>query len=241
MGQSLEKTLNRMNETTTESGCGAERQIKSRERVSRHGEVFTNPREVNAMLDLVGHETERPDSRFLEPACGNGNFLVAILERKLAVVTARHHLRSEYELNTIIAVSSLYGIELLEDNVEECRERLYDIVRRHHGARYEAGDECDFLRSVRYVIRRNIVCGDALTMMSPDGRRPVSFAEWSCIGDGKIKRRDFTLDMLLKNQPMEEPNLFSDLGDEAFIPTPFREFPPTHYLIIYTQDDTEEL
>ena len=229
-----------MSQTTTDSSGGGERQIKSRERVAKHGEVFTNPREVNAMLDLVRPETERPESRFLEPACGNGNFLVAILERKLAVVGARHRLRSDFELYALISVSSLYGIELLMDNVEECRERLYDVFRSHYAERYEADDESDFLRSVRHVIHHNIVCGDALTLMSPDGSRPVAFAEWSCIGDSKIKRRDFTLDMLLKNQPIEEPNLFSDLGEEAFIPMPFREFPPIHYLKLHTQDDTEQ-
>ena len=63
-----------------------EKQVKSKQRVADHGEVFTAEREVNAMLDLVKQETERIDSRFLEPACGDGNFLSEILRRKLAVV-----------------------------------------------------------------------------------------------------------------------------------------------------------
>lgn len=70
-------------------------QVKSRERVQQHGEVFTNEREVNAMLDLVKHETERIDSRFLEPACGDGNFLAEILRRKLRVWSHGRHTRQE--------------------------------------------------------------------------------------------------------------------------------------------------
>jgi len=103
-------------------------QIKSKDRVAAHGEVFTNPREVNAMLDLVKAETERIDSRFLEPACGDGNFLIEILRRKLAVcearVKAKQYTQLQYEHDAIWAISSIYGIELLADNATSCRERL---------------------------------------------------------------------------------------------------------------------
>ena len=102
------------------------KQVKSRERVQQHGEVFTNEREVNAMLDLVKHETERIDSRFLEPACGDGNFLAEILRRKLQVcrkfVEQGKNTQLEYEKNAVLAVSSIYGIELLTDNAMACRE-----------------------------------------------------------------------------------------------------------------------
>ena len=109
----------------------AERQIKSRERVAERGEVFTAEREVNAMLDLVKQETERIDSRFLEPACGTGNFLVEILRRKLEVVRRQYQKQlGELELQTTIALSSVYGIDIMKDNVEECCQRLLDIVYR---------------------------------------------------------------------------------------------------------------
>ncbi len=217
----------------------APRRIKSKERVSTYGEVFTADREVNAMLDLVKQETERIDSRFLEPACGNGNFLAKILERKLAVVRRRHAAsRPDYELYALIAAASLYGIELLEDNVAECRERLYTLFRDTYLPLFPTTDPAgDYLRSIRYVFRRNILWGDALTLRTPDGHEAITFSEWTAVnGSGLIKRRDFELDMLLKNQPMAGPNLFSDLGDEAFIPTPKAEYPLIHYLKIHTQD-----
>lgn len=218
--------------------------IKSKERVSTYGEVFTADREVNAMLDLVKQETERIDSRFLEPACGNGNFLAKILERKLVVVRQRHAAsRPDYELYALIAAASLYGIEILEDNVTECRTRLSDIFRDAYLALFPKADpEGDYLRSIAYVFRRNILWGDALTLRTPDGREAITFSEWTAVnGSGLIKRRDFELDMLLKNQPMAGPNLFSDLGDEAFIPTPKAEYPLIHYLKIHTYADSNPL
>ncbi len=208
------------------------RQIKSRERVSTHGEVFTADREVNAMLDLVKQEAERIDSRFLEPACGNGNFLAKILERKLAVVTRLYSTNQNfYELNALIALSSIYGIDIQMDNVKECRERLYRIFLTNYKQYFKTSTSEIYLLSINYILSKNILWGDALTLCTPDGEAPIVFAEWSAVGNN-IVRRDFTLDMLLKNQPMAEPNLFSDLGDKAFIPTPFREFPLTHYLKI---------
>jgi hypothetical protein len=210
---------------------GTRRQIKSKERVANHGEVFTAEREVNAMLDLVRQETERVDSRFLEPACGTGNFLVKILERKLAVVRRRFNsCRTEYELNALIAAGSIYGIELLPDNATECRERLLKIFTDEYRSLYPTDEQSErYVNVIRFIFERNIIVGDALTLMTPDGSRPIVFSEWAAIGKD-IKRRDFTLDMLLKNQPMEGNNLFSDLGDEAFIPEPIEEFNKVNYL-----------
>lgn len=207
-------------------------QIKSKQRVAEHGEVFTAEREVNAMLDLVKQETERIDSRFLEPACGNGNFLVEILRRKLTLV------HDDVEL--VRVVCSIYGIDILQDNVEECRERLLNIIRNFKHDKLEG----DLLATIRFVLQRNLVWGDALTLCEPvpsptlpnEGEpHPIIFSEWGFIGE-KVKRRDYTLDMLLRSQPMQEPNLFSDLGDEAFIPTPCAEYKPIHYLKLHTQD-----
>lgn len=207
--------------------------IKSRERVSQHGEVFTAEREVNAMLDLVKSETERIESRFLEPACGNGNFLAEILRRKLSVLSSRYsRSRIDYEFNAIIAIGSIYGIEIQMDNVEECRERLFAIFSEEYLRLFKKSASSDFLQSIKFVINTNILWGDALTLKTPDGSNPITFAEWSAVSTGNIKRRDYTLDNLLQNQPIDEPNLFSDLGDEAFIPTPIRDYPIAHYLKI---------
>ncbi len=209
-------------------------QIKSRERVSAHGEVFTADREVDAMLDLVKQETERIESRFLEPACGNGNFLAKILERKLLVVRGWYaKSRADYELYALIAVSSIYGVDIQLDNVEECRDRLFDIFANEYTSLFKNSTTEEYLKSIRHILGKNILWGDALTLKTPDDTKPIIFSEWSAMG-GKIKRRDFTLDNLLKNQSMAEPNLFSDLGDEAFIPTPIREYPLTHYLKLHS-------
>ena len=213
------------------------KQIKSRERVSTHGEVFTADREVNAMLNLVKQETERIESRFLEPACGNGNFLVKILERKLAVVRGRYAKQhTDYELYALIAVSSIYGVDIQLDNVEECRERLYNIFAKEYSSLFNNSTTEEYLQSIRFVFSKNIIWGDALTLNTPDGVNPIIFSEWSAMS-GKVKRRDFTLNTLLQNQPIAEPNLFSDLGDEAFIPTPIREYPLTHYLKLHSHEE----
>ena len=104
------------------------RQVKSRERVRERGEVFTAEREVKAMCDLVKNETERIDSTFLEPACGDGNFLIEILTRKLAVVVARYGKSADdLAFYSIRALMSLYGVDILKDNVEACRERLFGV------------------------------------------------------------------------------------------------------------------
>lgn len=213
-------------------------QIKTKQRVVDHGEVFTSEREVNAMLDLVDQETQRIDSRFLEPACGTGNFLIEVLRRKLEVVEGRYRKSQlEYERNAIIAVGSLYGVDLLEDNVVDCRARLFDCFDEKYSALFksECRDECR--QSIAYVLRRNIIWGDALTMKRVDGSQDsIVFSDWSPVNGSMIKRRDYSLAHLLVYQPMDGPNLFSDLGDEAFIPKPVRDFPLTHYLRLPDHD-----
>lgn len=202
-------------------------QIKSKERVAERGEVFTAEREVNAMLDLVKQETERIDSRFLEPACGNGNFLVEIIRRKLLLV------HNDCEL--VQAVGSIYGIDIMQDNVEECRERLLGVIERNYHALSGA-----LLATVQFILRRNILWGDALTLCTPDEKKdPIIFSEWGFIGE-TVKRRDYTLDMLLRPRSFEGENLFSDLGDEVFVPEPCAEFKPIHYLKLYTQDAAQQ-
>ena len=204
------------------------RHIVSKQRVADHGEVFTSRREVNAMLDLVQQETARIDSRFLEPACGTGNFLAEILERKLRVVDGRYR-RSplEYERYALLAVASIYGIDLLEDNVAECRRRLLSIVEEHGGSFFNE----DFLRVIRFVLGRNIIHGDALSLQSVrDQPKPIVFSEWSLVNGGMVKRRDFEFHELLSFAGMKGQPLFSDLGEEVFFPEPVKEYPPIHYL-----------
>lgn len=206
-----------------------EKHVVSKKRVADHGEVYTQPREVNAMLDLVKQETERIDSRFLEPACGHGNFLAEILRRKLRVVEKRYG-RSpvEYERYTLLAVSSIYGIDILEDNVLQCRGRLFGMVDRQFESLFPRDQ---FLRTIRFVLERNVIWGDALSLMTVgENPKPIVFSEWSLVNGSMVKRRDFAFHALLMFAGSKEKPLFSDLGEEIYCPAPVKEYPLTHYL-----------
>ena len=191
--------------------------VKSRQRVADHGEVLTPAWMVEAMLDLVKAETERIDSRFLEPACGNGNFLVPILQRKLAAVELKYS-KSDFERRhfALYALMCIYGIELLADNIAECRANLLEIL-----ADYLHIEESDELyRAASYVLSQNLVHGDARKMRT-SGDKPITFAEWGYIGKGKFMRRDFRLHNLTQSAAFSaEDSLFAHLGkQELFTPT----------------------
>jgi hypothetical protein len=211
-------------------------QTKSKQRVADHGEVFTAEREVNAMLDLVKQETERIDSRFLEPACGDGNFLAEILRRKLAVVKSRYGKNAaDYERYAVIAVSSIYGVDILQDNVNDCRSRMFEIFDKEYTANCKKDANDDTREAVRHILTHNILCGDALTLKQANDE-PIIFAEWSAVNGNLIKRRDFRLDQMLEQHtPNLQFDLFGDVGvydtDESgdLVLAPIREYPPTHY------------
>lgn len=216
-----------------------EKNIISKNRVTDHGEVFTSDREVNAMLDLVKQETERIDSRFLEPACGTGNFLVEILKRKLTAVENRYSKSQlEYERYSILAISSIYGVDILNDNVKICRDRLLGIFTHYYLNNYKKEFKPECLKAAEFILSKNILWGNALSLKTPDEKaEPIVFAEWSAVNGSKIKRRDYTMSNLLESQPMEGLNLFSDLGDKAFIPAPVADYPLIHFLKL-GEDDT---
>jgi SAM-dependent methyltransferase len=215
-----------------------EKQVVSKQRVTDHGEVLTGKREVNAMLDLVKQETERIESRFLEPACGTGNFLTEILERKLRVVEARFgKSQLEYERNAVLAVSSIYGIDILEDNVQQCRHRLFGIFDLNYLRLFKNKTNDNCRESVRFILERNIIHGDALSLKTVgDSPQPIVFSEWSPVNGSMLKRRDFTFHGLLDHAAMKELPLFSDLGEDVFIPTPLKEYPLTHFLEVADAD-----
>jgi len=189
--------------------------IRSRDRVADHGEVFTPQWMVDDMLNLVRDESERIDSRFLEPACGSGNFLKPVLRRKLATVQSRYG-RSEFERKhyALFALMCVYGIELLEDNVAECRQNLQQIFDEYLDD--ESGSE--WSRAAAAVLRANIIQGDALTLQTPAGE-PITFPEWGYLGTGKYQRRDFRYDSLTQRSSIEG-SLFEMLEEhEVFVPT----------------------
>jgi len=211
-----------------------EKQVVSKKRVADHGEVYTGKREVNAMLDLVKQETERIDSRFLEPACGTGNFLTEILERKLRVVIKRYgKSQLEYERYAVLVVSSLYGIDILEDNVIECRKRLFEIFNQKYTSLFKKTAKVSVQKAVRFILEKNIIWGDALTLMTVGKNpEPIVFSEWSAVNGDMLKRRDFTFHGLLEHEAIKELPLFSDLGEDVFIPKPIKEYPLIHFLRI---------
>ena len=199
-------------------------QIKSKERVSERGEVFTAEREVNAMLDLVANECLRPDSRFLEPACGDGNFLSAILKRKLTELRRKYKKSPrDYEKQAIVAIGSLYGVDIMNDNVLACRERLFVIWDEEYTAHCK-GDASDEAReAARFIISRNVINGNALTLMCVDDEgkdtsAPIVFSEWTLISGTQMQRSDYTMsDLLTYNDNSVEDgmgNLFALTEDE---------------------------
>lgn len=195
--------------------------MKSKQRVADHGEVFTPAWMVEAMLDLVKAETERIDSRVLEPACGSGNFLIPVLRRKLAAVELKFG-KSDFEKRhyALFGLMCVYGIELLDDNVAECRENMLEILADYIGL----DEQDDLHRAAAYVLSQNIVHGDALTMRTSTSQ-PITFPEWGYLGKGKFQRRDFRYDTLTQMSSFGKDTLFANLGKHEIF-TPINSYPP---------------
>lgn len=196
--------------------------VKSKQRVVDHGEVFTPEWMVDAMLDLVKDETERIDSRFLEPACGSGNFIVKILKRKLAVVALKYG-RADFDRRhyALLSLMCIYGVELLADNIAECHANVLEVFSEYLGI----DDSDDFYRAASHVLQQNILQGDALTMRTTSGQ-PITFAEWGYLGKGKYQRRDFRFDVLTGSSAFSaEGSLFADLGKHEIF-APIKTHPP---------------
>lgn len=228
------------------------KQVKSKQRVTDHGEVFTAEREVKAMCDLVGDECLRIDSRFLEPACGDGNFLVEILSRKLAVVKNKYRKSIyDYERNAILALTSIYGVDILSDNAEICRNRLFELWNKEYTLNCKKESSDEVRGAAKKILQANIVCGNALSLMCVDENQedtdiPIIFAEWTFpFNDYRVKRRDFRLDVLLKENKDDSnyDGQFSLFGEDAMghdnwmidpitnelVPKPVAEYPLIHY------------
>ena len=215
----------------SQGGLAHDAQIKSKHRVANHGEVFTHEREVNGMLDLVKNETERLDSRFLEPACGTGNFLVEILYRKL-VVLKRKYAKSqpEYEKYGVIVLSSLYGIDLLKDNVEECRARLLSIFEKEYTAIFKRNINPKYVGVLRFILDKNIVCGDALTMKELNGK-PLILSEWSMPhNDSQIKRKEYSFKDIFSPTLLWNYTVDSDTGERIILPNVLKDYPLVNFM-----------
>ena len=227
-------------------------QVKSKERVADHGEVFSADREVQAMCDLVKQETERIDSRFLEPACGDGNFLAEILKRKLAIVKKKYR-RSAYdwERYSLLALGSMYGVDILLDNCVACRERLFQIWEKEYKAVCKKECNDDTRAAARFILDRNIVCGNALTLLCVDANcqdttEPIVFSEWTFpFNDARMQRKDYTFAELLaaedkpkkKKKDCEQQTLFDVESEEPDEEGKFLQQYIAHYRRI-SEDDT---
>ena len=201
-------------------------QTKSKERVKEHGEVFTAEREVKAMCDLVEDETERIDSRFLEPACGDGNFLAEILTRKLEVVKRKYKKSTlDYEKNAVLAISSVYGVDIMKDNVLACRDRLFKLWDKEYKAVCKKDCSDQTREAVKFILTKNIVCGNALTLKCVDENgnetdEPIVFSEWAFITGFQMQRQDYTFAHLLEmnneeKQTKKQQSMFDEKQDEG--------------------------
>lgn len=209
----------------------SDKQVISKSRVVDHGEVFTSDREVNAMLDLVKNETENIDSKFLEPACGTGNFLAEVLKRKLAIVENRYgKSQIEFERYAVTVISTIYGVDILEDNVIDCRLRLFQIFNEIYIRLFNSKCKAECRVVVNFILKRNIIWGDALNLKTADGEtKPLVFSEWSRpFNDGRFKRRDFLFEEIVEDtvaDMFKEKSI--ETGKPIFIPKPIKEFPLT--------------
>ena len=198
-----------------------ESQTKSKERVRDHGEVFTAEREVKAMCDLVKDETERIDSRFLEPACGDGNFLAEILTRKLQAVKKKYGKSvTDYEKNSLLAVSGIYGVDILYDNVLACRKRMFDIWNDEYSRVCKGAEDEQMRNVIKFILQRNIVCGNALTLKCVDDKgqdtdEPIVFSEWAFVTGSMLQRSDYSFAAMLADSVNEAEGQLSifDLND----------------------------
>ena len=209
-----------------------EQQIKDKSRVSNFGEVLTSKREVLDMLNLVNTETSRLDSRFLEPACGDGNFLTEVLNFKLDILE-KNYSKNQYEFEkfSIQIFTSIYGIDILEDNIISARERLFNQFFDLYNKKFKSNINQKLLDCIKYILKLNLVHADALSLKKVKNDKFIIFSEWSLVND-KIKRRDFEFKNLIDYAPFEKGTLFSDLGDKVIIPSPIKEYPLTHFLDI---------
>lgn len=220
--------------------------MKSKQRVADHGEVFTAEREVNAMCDLVADECLRIDSRFLEPACGEGNFLAEILKRKLSVVKAKYKKSAfDYERNAILALTSIYGVDIMSDNAQSCRDRLFEQWNREYSAvcKKEANDNAR--AAAKFILQKNIICGNALTLMCVDENQqdtdlPIIFSNWAFVTGSTMKREDYTFrELLQKEDNHTGPEQIgmdltsSDSGEGTLI----KIYPPVHYYRLQEQEE----
>ena len=209
------------------------KQIKNRDRVTKFAEVNTSQKEIVNMLNLVEQETLRIESRFLESACGDGNFLLEILSRKIDILSKKYKKNQyEFERNSIVMVGSLYGIDILLDNTLTAKKKLLDKFLQKYNELFQETISEEFIKSIQFIIDKNIVHGDALTLNKVNSKEPIVFSQCNII-DNKVKRRDYSFANLISYAPFDKDTLFSDLGDEVSIPKTVKDYNLVDYKKVY--------
>ena len=209
------------------------KQIKNRDRVTKFAEVNTSQKEIVNMLNLVEQETLRIESRFLESACGDGNFLLEILSRKIDILSTKYKKNQyEFERNSIVMIGSLYGIDILLDNTLTAKKRLLDKFLQKYNELFQETISEEFIKSIKFILDKNIVHGDALTLNKVNSKDPIIFSQWNIL-DNKVKRRDYSFANLISYAPFDKDTLFSDLGDEVSIPKTVKDYKLVDYKKVY--------
>ena len=174
-----------------------EKQIKSKSRVNKYGEVFTASREVDSMLNLIDKEGFVSET-VLEPACGTGNFLTEALARKLkSLECQKHYTRMSYARHLAYVLSTLYGVDIQADNVVETRNRLTAMVMKAYQSKFREENK-SLSKAVHFIITHNIMVGNTLSLEDEHGQ-PLVFAEWKMQPNGTFYRRDYTMQELIEN------------------------------------------
>jgi len=207
--------------------------MSEKKRIEDFGEVLTPNAQVKEMLDLVEIENNRIDSKFLEPACGTGNFLGKILEKKIKIINNKYRSNQlDYERYLFSAVSSIYGIDILRDNVTSCKNVLFEKTIENYNKLFGKLGNPKLLNTIKFVLDLNIIWGDALKLINMEKKTPIVFSNWSIISGSLVKRMEYKFLDLIAYQPFKEGTLFSDLGDKVIIPDPVKDYKPIHYLNI---------
>lgn len=191
-----------------------EKIIKSKQRVQNHGEVFTPKRIVKEILNMpnIREACQNPTSTFLEPAAGEGVFLVQVLNRKLKMVAKNYSEDiTRFENYSLLALSTLYGVELLEDNAQKCVMNMYQVyydAYLRQVSEHSSKVKNRVLDSAKLIISKNIAQGNFLTKLSVTGN-PLVFSEWQVINLRKntktinVQRTEYTLEEILEGVKKE--------------------------------------
>ena len=224
-------------------------QIKSKDRVVNHGEVYTPDWVVQDMLDMIPNNASKIETRYLESSSGEGNFLVAILIRKLEQIFINYKVLEDVQFYTFVALTNIYGIELLKDNVEFCKRRMLEIIRLFF-IKYNYRFDSTFENVINNVLSHNIINMNTLTYRIPmfdfehqllrDENNNILYEGWAQISEWVINEKKKTVKHLIylyKDVALEQEQRYH-LENEKRIKTADKE-PEQLDLLLFNEDETK--